>query len=330
MQMKSKSHNELFNMKKSGDGKVVFVTGGGGRIGRSLSRALVRNGYEVRALSHDKDFVHTMPAGVVPYVGGLDNKKVLNEACKGADIVYHLAAIVSEYKEPTRKLLEVNVAGTVNVLDACRRNSVDHIIFTSTIDVYGRQREGVLTEESELKPTDKYGYSKAMAEKKIMEYGDRIDYTILRLATIYGSGFENSYFKLFRAIREGKAYLIGTGKNHLALVNIEDALSALLQSAENKPGSRNVYNIGDGVKYTQEGLMCMVADMLKAPRPRRHISPIVVKLVARDRGLDSDELRFLMSNRVIDIGKAKKELGFSPSIDMNDAAIDMVRNFMSG
>ena len=101
-----------------------------------------------------------MPAGVVPYVGDLSNKKVLNEACKDVDLVYHLAAIVSEYKEPTKKLMEVNVGGTENVLDACRRNGVEQLIFTSSIDVYGRVRDDVLTEESALNPTDKYGYSK--------------------------------------------------------------------------------------------------------------------------------------------------------------------------
>ena len=146
--MTPKTNNELFNLKKSGEGKVVFITGGGGRIGRSLSRALIRNGYGVRALSHDKEFIHTMPAGVIPYVGDLNNKKVLSDACRGADIVYHLAAIVSEYREPTKKLMEVNVTGTENVLEACRKNGVEEIVFTSSVDVYGRARDEILTEES--------------------------------------------------------------------------------------------------------------------------------------------------------------------------------------
>ncbi len=327
--MTPKTKDELFNLKKSGKGKVVFVTGGGGRIGRSLSRALVRNGYMVRALSHDRDFMHTMPAGVVPYVGDLNNKKVLSEACRGADIVYHLAAVVSEYKEPTKTLMDVNVSGTENVLEACRKNGVGHLIFTSSVDVYGRARDEALTEESTLNPTDKYGYSKALAERKILEYGDKIDYTILRMATIYGSGFEGSYFKLFKAIKTGKAYIIGDGKNNLAIVNIEDVLSALLLVAEEKKGNRNVYNLSDGVKYTQEGLIGLAAEMLKVEKPKKHISQLVVNLVAKSRGLDSDELRFLMSNRIIDISKIKKELGWRPSIDVRDATIDMVRNFLS-
>ncbi len=324
-----KPNKEEYNMEKRGKGKVAFVTGGGGRLGRSLSRALVRSGYGVRALSHDKEFIHTMPAGVVPYVGDVADKKLLNDACKGADVVFHLAAIVSEYKASTSRLMEVNVTGTTNVLEACRRNGVEHIVFPSSVDVYGRTRDEVLTEDSKLKPTDKYGYSKMLAERQIIQYGDKIDYTILRLATIYGVGFEASYFKLFKSIKEGKAYIIGDGKNHLSMIHIEDVISAFLLAEEKRSGSKEIYNLSDGVRYTQEGLIDMAADMLKVPRPKRHISPIVVNLVAKRRGLNSDELRFLTSNRILDISKIKKDLGMVPSVNVKDATMEMMMDFIS-
>ena len=324
-----KTGKSAFSLKKSGEGKVVFVTGGGGRVGRALSRALVRKGYVVRALSHDKDFMHTMPAGVIPYVGDLSERDKLNEALRGVDAVFHTAGIVSQYKYDLKTLMNVNVKGTENVLDACRHNGVEHIIFTSTVDVYGKSRGEPLKEEAELKPTDKYGYSKMLAEQEIIEYGDKIDFTIMRMATIYGPGFNDSYFKLFKAIKDGKAYLIGDGKNHLAIVHIEDVVAGLILAMENNKGPKSVYNLSDGVKYTQEGLFNMTADMLKVERPKRHISPIVVNLVAKNRGLDSDELRFLMSNRIIDISRIKKELGFMPSMNINDAGIEMVREFLN-
>lgn len=320
---------EAFSLKKTGEGKTVFITGGGGRVGRSLARALVRKGYTVRALSHNKEFVRTMPAGVVPYVADITNKKILSEACKGVDLVFHLAAVVSEYKVSTQKLMEVNVTGTRNVLEAARLNGVGHVIFTSSVDVYGHARKEPLTEESELKPNDKYGYSKMLAEQEMAKFQDKVDYTILRMAAIYGRGFEGSYFKLFKAIREGKAYLIGSGKNHLALIHIEDVINAFIMAAENVKESRNLYNLSDGYPYTQAELFNMVADILKVERPKKHISPIIVNLVAKNRGLDSDELRFLMSDRIIDIGKVKKDLGFKPSVGIQDAGLDMLSDFLS-
>ncbi len=327
--MTLKSNKRTFNLKKSGEGKIAVVTGSGGRIGRSLSRALIRGGYEVRAISREKEFVKTMPAGVIPYVGDLADKKVLNEACKGADVMFHLAAVVSEYKSPVQELMDINVKGTTNVLEACRQHSIGDIIFTSSIDVYGRDRKGLITEDTELQPTDKYGYSKMLAEKEIIEYGDKIDYTILRIATVYGPGFEESYFKVFKAIKEGKAYIIGAGRNHLSMIHIEDVIDGLIMAYERKKGGKSIYNLSDGVKYTQEGLFDMIADMLKTARPTKHINPIVVSLVAKNRGLDSDELRFLMSNRVVDISRIEKELGYVPSVDIKDAGVDMVRHFLS-
>jgi dihydroflavonol-4-reductase len=97
--------------------------------------------------------MHHMPSGVVPYVGDITNKKLLADAFKGVDVVYHLAAIVSEYKANTKELMRVNVQGTTNVLDACRANGVGHLVFASTVDVYGSNRKELLTEESKLKPT---------------------------------------------------------------------------------------------------------------------------------------------------------------------------------
>ncbi len=309
--------------------RKALVTGGGGRMGRALSIELVRRGYEVLSLSHNKDFVHTMPSGVVPYVGDITDKKTLMNMCHGVDVVFHLAAVVSEYKEPTQRLMQINVQGTSNVLDACRQNGVGHIVFTSSIDVYGHARKDTLTEDSELKPADRYGYSKMMAEKEIEGYKDKIDYTILRIAAVYGKGFESSYFKLFKAIKEGKAYLIGSGNNHLSLIHIDDLVNALVLAAENKKQSANVYNIGDGVSYTQAGLFGMTADMLKVGRPTRHISPMIVNLVAKSRGLDSDELRFLTSDRVMSISKARKDLGFQPRVRIESAGLQMVGEFLS-
>ena len=79
-------------------------------------------------------------------------------------------------KASTEELLRVNVEGTDRLLDPCIKNGVKHFIFTSTANVYGKRRKDDLTEESDTRPTDKYGYSKMLAEKVIIESG--VPYTI--------------------------------------------------------------------------------------------------------------------------------------------------------
>lgn len=326
--MLSKPAGAGFSFNKKGEGKTAFVTGGTGRIGQGLIRALQRDGYKVRLLAKTKDFLQRVPSGVVPYVGDITNKKVLMEGLKGVDVVYHLAAVVSEYKASTDTLMQVNVAGTTNVLDACRQNGVGHLVFASTVDVYGSNRDDVLTEESKLKPTDKYGYTKMLAEKEIQKYSDKIDYTIFRMAAIYGKDFAAPYFKMFKAVKEGKAYIIGKGDNHLALVHIDDVVNAYMLAETSRTGSKNIYNLTDGVAYTQEGLLDLVADMLKVERPKRHIGALMVKLLAKRRNLDSDELRFIISNRVVDTQKIRKDLGFRPSVDMKDGGMELIKEFL--
>ncbi|MEM3781771.1 MAG: NAD(P)-dependent oxidoreductase [Candidatus Micrarchaeaceae archaeon] len=305
--------------------KVAFVTGASGRLGSRLCKLLVSSGYEVRALVVSKEVINDLPAGVVPFVGTLDDMQVLYDACKGADIVVHTAALVTSSGKVS-DIKRVNVDGTANLLDACAKGSCGRIVFSSSIDVYGRKRSGVITEQTKPKPSDKYGYSKLMAEREIINSG--IAYVIFRIATIYGPGFERSFFKVFKAIAKGKISIIGKGSNHLAIVHINDVLKAYALAIGNDAALNNIFNLSDGVAYTQEGLIDAAADMLHAARPKSHVSAALVALLAKKRGLDSDELRFLTSDRIIDISKIKSMLGFEPSVSIQQGGAELVSMFI--
>jgi nucleoside-diphosphate-sugar epimerase len=309
--------------------EIDVVTGANGRVGRELVKALIKKGDIVRAVVREKSHIVELPNGVIPYIGDISQQRILDDACQGADNVFHLAAAVSEYRYKTEELMKANVIGTRNVLDAAEKGGVKHVIFTSTVDVYGRKRRDVLTEESELRPSDKYGYSKMLAENIVKEYSNTVPYTILRLATIYGPGFEGPYFKVFKALQENKVYLIGNGQNHLALVHIYDALQALILPKIFENISKNkIYNVTDGNSYTQEFLFNMAADMLNVPRPKKRASEFIVRLIAKSRGLDTDELRFLTSNRIIDISKIKNELNYRPMVEMRVGMGELVSAYL--
>lgn len=306
---------------------ISVVTGASGRFGKELIRMLIKRGDTIRAIVKRREMILELPSGVIPYIGDINDTKVLNDALTGVDNVFHLAAIVSAYKNPTEEVIRVNVDGTRNVLDICEKHGVKHFIFTSSIEVYGSKRNEVLDENSKLMPNDKYGYSKMLAERVIERYRQTVPFTIFRMATIYGRNFEGSFFKVFKAIQGQKAYIIGNGKNHLSMLHVYDALQAFVLAKESASSMGKVYNLSDGEAYTQERLLDLAADMLNVPRPSRHMNELIVKLIARERGLDTDELRFLTSNRIVDISRIKEEIGFTPSVNIQRGGTELVEEF---
>jgi nucleoside-diphosphate-sugar epimerase len=315
-------------MKTKLENETVLVTGATGRLGRRLVNMLIERGSTVRALVIGKDEINNLTSGVIPFVGTLNDVHVLDDACRGADMVLHLAAALGETKAKTDELVRVNVEGTHRLLESCKKSSVKQILFTSTVDVYGRKRNDVLNEESSLVPTDKYGYSKMLAEHEIIRSG--VPYTIFRIATIYGPGFEHSFFKMFRVVHEGRTAIIGSGQNHLALVHVDDVINAIMLAIENPEISiGKIYNVADSTPFTQEELIDLAANMMNMEKPKKHVSEFLVRMIARQRNLDSDELRFITSNRVIDTSKIEKDLKFKTKVDINEGGKDMVNAFLS-
>lgn len=327
------------------DRKVNLVTGATSSIAMQLIKRLLAQGEEVRSLVVRTDLstrdTLALPAGTKPYVCDLtltskNDANVLEDACRGVDRIFHIAGATFNALFTFNQLININVAGTENLLQAyLNANSKSaasvQFLFTSSITVYGYRRKGEqLTESSLLKPASNYSESKLMAERLIEAFAEahpRIKYTILRLGTLYGTGYERSYLKVFRLIKEGKMAYIGNGTNHLTLLNVEDAADALVLAAESAKSSNNIYNITDGVPYTVRQLMSIAADSLNAPQPTRKIPVLVAKLARKIVNVNYDEFEFLASDRIVKIDKAMKELKFKPKRSMEQEGARLVPIF---
>ena len=324
----ARADTKTTSSQKGESGQVSLVTGANGKMGKELIKLLLKKGDAVRALVKRKEIILQLPPGVIPYLGDITDAKVLQEACKGVDNVYHLAAIVSEYKALTEEIMRVNVEGTKNLMEACAQNRVKHVIYLSTLDVYGHNRKELLTEESRLEPKDRYGLSKVLAEQAVQKYLNKVPFTIFRMGQVYGPGFEYYFFKVFKAIKDGKMVIVGNGTNKLNLIHVDDALNAMVLATSQPISRYKVYNLTDGNTYTQEGLINLAADLMGVQRPKRRISKIILKLVATSKNIDSDEIRFLTSNRLVDVSKIKNELGFKPTVRMDEGAQSFVKEFL--
>ncbi|MCL5102360.1 MAG: NAD(P)-dependent oxidoreductase [Candidatus Marsarchaeota archaeon] len=315
----------------SKDAMVCLVTGATSAIGRKLVQKLIDEGCDVRAVlrTHPSrtDEWMALPPRVKVYVADLTLKnesdsKVLEEACKGVDIIFHIASAVYNYKNTYDELININVIGTENLLNAYESSNKDskkpmHLIYASTVSVYGYKRpKEKLTESSELKPASPYSESKMMAEQVIKSFADSnpmINYTVLRFGTFYGPGYKESYFKMFSLIEKGRAIYISGGENSVSMVEEDDVIQSLMLAAMHPHPKNSIYNITDGEPHTIKSLFELVAKELGVSAPKRSIPHVVAKLTSKIANINYDELEFVASDRLIDISKARKELGFNPT-----------------
>ncbi|MEM0147664.1 MAG: NAD(P)-dependent oxidoreductase [Candidatus Micrarchaeaceae archaeon] len=321
---------------------VDLITGVTSRLGSALAARLIERGDEVRAIIKDSpeklESWVGMPSGVIPYVADLTlktsaDRASLQEAATGVDNVFHIAAAVYNYKNTTEELVSINAKGTENLLDAVIAGNYDkksiHFLFSSTASVYGHRRSGeIITEESEVRPFAPYAKSKRIAEQVIeslcMVHKD-IKYTIFRISTIYGKGYEKpSFCKLFSMIKKERMKYIGKGSNHLTLVNVNDVVDAFMLALDNQASFNKTYNVSEGKPYTQKELFDMAAEYMHVKKPSGTVPVWIARILAKSKGIKSDELEFLISDRIISISKIKKDLGFEPKASISKEGLEMI------
>lgn len=303
--------------------RIALVTGGAGRLGRTLASKLVEDGYEVRCLIQRKEDALEAPPGTIPYLGDITDEEALADACAGAELVIHLAAIVSEYKGGPEEIMKTNVLGTRMLVDAARAAGAKRLLFASSLSVYGRRRKEKLNEDSETRPSDTYGQSKVLAENEVINSG--LNYTIFRIATIYGPGFEDFFLKMFGIVRQGKGFVVGNGENHIPLVHISDVVRVFQLALEEKISRNKIYIVTDGRTYTQKEIVESIAILVGVLMPKRRVSPFLAKVVSKGMNLDRDEIGFLLTDKVMDISKARKQLGFRPKKSLESDSGELLR-----
>lgn len=159
--------------------KRVLVTGADGFIGSHLTELLVREGYQVRALSlynsfNDWGWLETIKNldQVEVVTGDIRDPFLCNEVTKDIDIVFHLAALIAipfSYRAP-QSYVETNVTGTLNICKSALDNKVKRVMHTSTSEVYGTALYVPIDEKHPLQPQSPYSASKIGADAMAMSF----------------------------------------------------------------------------------------------------------------------------------------------------------------
>ncbi len=170
----------------------AIVTGGAGFIGSHLVEELITKGFEVHIIdsmiSGKQENIHPLATLHVEDICSKQAKQIILQ--EKPNIVFHLAAQadVSRSINDPQYDADVNIKGTINILEACRDASVDKIIFASTSAVYGELQKDLITEMDPAVPISYYGLSKLAAESYIRLFSRLygLSYTILRYGNVYG------------------------------------------------------------------------------------------------------------------------------------------------
>lgn len=298
----------------------VLVTGGAGFIGSTLVDRLLGDGHSV-------DVVDDLSAGSLANLeeaassaGGAFNFTQLDVRSdallahleeRRPEVVMHLAAQISVARsiESPHLDADVNLLGTLRVLDAARAGGTRKVLFAASAAVYGNVDESELpiTETRPFRPSSPYGLSKATAMRYLAAYGELfgLSWTTLILANVYGrrqradgEGGVVARFAAGLAAAQG-AEIHGDGTQRRDFVHVEDVADAFVRAMD--AGDRRVLNIGSSTSISINELYAVMANAVgSTASPRR--TP------ARTGDVRSS---------CLDASAAFEELGWAPKIPLD-------------
>lgn len=310
----------------------ILVTGGTGFTGKALVLRLLEMGHEVVALDY-KEGIKTQEIrdwGAEVILGSVTDREVVRRAAQGAEVVHHLAAAFRELNATDRYYHEVNVGGTRNVLEAALEAGARKLVYCSTCGVHGNVDHPPAGEEAMIRPADYYQRTKYEAEPIVRSFcAEGLPTVILRPAAIYGPGDPERFGLIFRRVLKGRFPMFGTGKTLYHPLYIDHLVEAHVLAMEEGRGVGEAYLIADERYVEIEDLVRRVARVLnmEVKIPHLPVLPVVVaghvvEKLCRPFGITPPlfprRVDWYRQNRAFDISKAKRDLGYLPTVDLDE------------
>lgn len=296
--------------------KIAVVTGGAGFIGSNLSAELIQRGFDVRII----DTLINGKREYIPATATLHEVDILDtEACteimKGADAVFHLAALprVSYSVEHPVESNRVNVDGTISILVAARDAQVGRVVYSASGSAYGNQKTIPYHEDLPATPVNPYGLQKYIGELYVKMFAEVYGFSTvsLRYFNIYGPHMDPqdpyglAVAKFLEQRAQGKPLtIVGDGTQTRDFTHVRDAVRANLLALESaRVGRGEVINIGTGKNVTINYL----ADLIDGGSgPRETLPP---RVEAHDSCADNT--------------RAKKLLGWEPNVSIEEGIAEL-------
>lgn len=301
-------------------GKKILVIGGAGFIGSHVVDNLLKEDIKqvtvydnfARGVADNLEDALKDPRAKVFEVGGdILQTDILNAAVKENDMVIHLAALwLLQCHEFPRSAFDVNIQGTFNVLEACRDNNIERLVYSSSASVYGDAVEIPMTEEHPFNNRTFYGATKiageAMARAFYARYG--VKYVGLRYMNVYGprQDYKGTYIavimKILDNLDQGKAPIVyGDGSQAYDFIFVNDAGKANV-CALKSDAVDSFYNVGMGIKTSI-----------------KELTEMLLKIYGTDLKIQyHPEGQTFVTNRIGSTEKAEKEIGFRAAVQLEE------------
>lgn len=309
----------------------ILVTGGTGFTGTALVQRLLQEGHNVVVLDYKEglqcDALRKRGAEVI--IGSVTDPAAVERSMRGVEFVFHLAAAFRELNVPDSFYDEVNVGGTRVVLHAARRAGVRKFLYCSTCGVHGNVEHPPADEDAPIRPADYYQRTKYEAEPLVKQEAGDMEVVILRPAAIYGPGDPERFFMIFKRVAKGTFPMFGSGRTLYHPLYIDNLVDAFLLCMPQGVGSGREYLIADEKYYAIEDIVQAVARALDVPVriPHYPVLPVVavghvVEKLCKPLGVTPPifprRVDWYRQNRAFDIGRAQRELGYRPLIELEE------------
>jgi UDP-glucose 4-epimerase len=300
----------------------ILVIGGGGFIGSFVVSELLKTNvkkiiiYDNFSRGKKTNILSSLSdprCGIYPNGGDIRDTDTLNDAMEQCDAVVHLAAMwLLHCKDFPRTAFHVNIEGTFNVLEACVKNNIKRLVYSSSASVYGDASEVPMTETHPFNNKNFYGATKIAGEAMCRAYHDRygLSYVGLRYMNVYGphqdqtAAYTGVIPIMLNKIDANEVPVInGDGSQAYDFIDVEDVARCNV-CALNAKVTDEFYNVGTGVQTSIKDLCDSILELKKSD------------LKVTFNPYSEDDARRLVQNRIGCPKKATADLGFTYKYDL--------------
>ncbi len=289
----------------------VLITGGAGFIGSNLAGSLVRGGHKVvvldNLLSGYRENLESLDAEFIQ--GDSRDAQCVASATRGAEVVFHLAASVGNKRSIDNPLedAQINVIGTLQVLEAARAARVRKIVVSSSAGIFGELKTLPIREDHPVEPDSPYGCTKLCEEKESLAYSKLfgLEAVCLRYFNVYGPNQRfDAYGNVipifaFQMLRGETLTIFGDGEQTRDFVNVHDVVQANVKAAQAR-GIDGAFNLGSGARITINHLVELLQEAAGIKAKVVHGPP---------RAGD-------VRHSLADISAARAAFGFEPAVSL--------------